>query len=445
MPVALKVILMYLKTGTMNASTLIILIAPNVSQLMGGEGIKALQTFEYFKRAHPNTIQITHGRNREHIENDLKLKDVYFVEDDAISLFMWKSKIFRMGLDVWFSKKAIVLAERLAAELGVAGGDVVIHQTGPNSPILPRSISKQYPNSFGPINGNIHYPPVFHYRESYMGKLKRLLHYPLQKLNALAFNQLSRAEIIFAAGGERTTDSLIAAGCEADHLIDTIDCGVEDRILERPRITHDGENLHFVHFGRLVNFKGTDLIIRALAKTSLPVKLDIIGDGPELQHCKQFVKALGLTSRVSFIPWRSHGELLDSLADYRAFILPSLADSNGIVVQEAMALGLPTICLDWGGPQLLVDHQVNGYLVPVSEEEIILSNMAACIDDLAHNGHKAERFSKAARSKAQAWQWTAVAEEWLSHLSSIASNASELNTKSVAGDDVMLEDANRIA
>ncbi len=424
----------------MNASTLIILIAPNVSQLMGGEGIKALQTFEYFKRAHPNTIQITHSRNREHIQDDLKLKDVYFVDDDAVSLFMWKSKVFSMGLDVWFSKKAIVLAEKLANELGVEDADVVIHQTGPNSPILPRSISKQYQNSFGPINGNIHYPPVFHYRESYMGKLKRLLHFPLQKINAVIFNQLSRAEMIFVAGGERTTESLIAAGCDDVNLIDTIDCGIEDRILERERISHEGENLHFVHFGRLVNFKGTDLIIRALAKTSLPVKLDIIGDGPELGHCQQLVKALGLSSRVSFIPWRSHGELLDSLSDYRAFILPSLADSNGIVVQEAMALGLPTICLDWGGPQLLVDNQVNGYLVPVDDEEVMLANMAACIDDLAHNGHKAERFSKAARSKAQAWQWTAVAEEWLSHLSEIENSASELSAESVVSDDVMLED-----
>lgn len=424
----------------MNASTLIILIAPNVSQLMGGEGIKALQTFEYFKRAHPNTIQITHGRNREHIQNDLKLKDVYFVDDDAVSLFMWNSKVFRMGLDVWFSKKAIALAEKLAAELCAEGADVVIHQTGPNSPVLPRSISKQYQNSFGPINGNIHYPSVFHYRESYMGKLKRLLHYPLQKINALLFNKLSRAEMVFVAGGERTTESLIAAGCESENLIDTIDCGVEDRILERARISHEGENLHLVHFGRLVNFKGTDLIIRALAKTSLPVKLDIIGDGPELAHCQQLVKALELSSRVSFIPWRSHADLLDSLSDYRAFVLPSLADSNGIVVQEAMALGLPTICLDWGGPQLLVDHQENGYLVPVDDEEVMLANMAACMDDLAHNGHKAERFSKAARSKAQAWQWTAVADEWLSHLESIEKGVSVPSAKPIVDEEVMLED-----
>ncbi len=425
----------------MKASTLIILIAPNISQLMGGEGIKALQTFEYFKRAHPNTIQITHSRNREHIQNDLKLEDVYFVDDDAMSLFMWKSKIFRMGLDVWFSKKAIALAETLAAKLSVDDGDVVIHQTGPNSPVLPRTISKNHTNSFGPINGNIHYPPVFHYRESYMGKLKRLLHFPLQKISAMTFNQLSRAEMIFVAGGDRTTDSLIAAGCEEVNLIDTIDCGIEDRILKRSRISHDGENLHFVHFGRLVNFKGTDLIIRALAKTALPIKLDIIGDGPELQHCQELAKTLGLSSRVSFIPWRSHGDLLDSLSDYRAFILPSLADSNGIVVQEAMALGLPTICLDWGGPQLLVDHQENGYLVPVGEEEVMLANMAACIDDLAHNGQKAERFSIAARSKAQEWQWTAVAKEWLSHLSTIESNANKVSSvKAVVDDAVMLED-----
>lgn len=273
-----------------------------------------------------------------------------------------------------------------------------------------------------------------------MGKIKRTLHYPLQKMNAMTFNQLSQADMIFVAGGDRTTESLIAAGCETSNLIETIDCGVEDKVLERSRISHLDENLNFVHFGRLVNFKGTDLIIKALAETTLSVKLDIIGDGPELQRCQQLVNTLGLTQRVSFIPWRSHAELLDSLSDYRAFVLPSLADSNGIVVQEAMAVGLPTICLDWGGPQLLIDHQVNGYLIPVDEEEVIISNMAACMDDLAHNGHKAERFSKAARSKAEQWQWSTVAAEWLSHLGSITTDNAFTESKVMSHDEEMLKD-----
>ncbi len=403
----------------MDASTLIILIAPNVSQVMGGEGIKALQTYQHLKRQHPNTLQITHERNREHIEQHLKLEDVYYLRDDVLMKLVWKTKFLQLFLDYLFSRRAIILAEQIAAARRVGDKPVIIHQTGPNSPVKPRAISGKYYNSFGPVNGNIHYPEPFKYRESFAAKLKRVLHHPLQKVNALLFNQMQKAELIFVAGGGRTEDSLLVAGCDTQNMVDTVDCGVEDYYLNRPRIRHRGQNLKLVHFGRLVDFKGTDLAIKALAKTSLPITLDIIGSGPKLKHCKSLVSKLGLEGRVKFFPWRAHDQLLDSLSGYRALVMPSLADSNGIVVQEVLAMGLPPICLDWGGPQLLVAHQVDGYLVPIDAEDVVTANLASCMDDLANNGQKAEQFSITGRASTRVYQWSKVAEEWLNHLDMI--------------------------
>ena len=204
------------------------------------------------------------------------------------------------------------------------------------------------------------------------------------------------------------------AGCPQRILTETVDCGITDKILDRPRIAHSGANPRFVHFGRLVFHKGTALIIESLVQTTQPVRLDIVGRGPELERCKQLAARLGLGDRVRFLDWYpKHGDLLDSFAQYRGVLLPSIEDANGIVVQEAMAVGLVPICLDWGGPQLLVEDGVSGYLVAPRTRPEIVTGLARALDALAADGSLAESMSVAARKRAETWRWSVVLKTWL--------------------------------
>lgn len=406
-------------------SPFIILIAPNVSEQMGGEAIKALQIFQEFKKIHPNTIQITHERNEQELSGRLKLQDVYYIRDTWVSVTLWKTKVLGFLIGLWFCKKAVRLAEQIAKERGFDGKATVIHQTEPNSPVMPRFISKKHVNVFGPINGNIYYPALFRDHEKLAARLRRVLHFPFQKLNRVFFRDLSRADLIFTAGGDRTRTSLLAGGCQPQKLMDTVDCGIRDAILDRPRITHQGVNGRFVHFGRLVFHKCTFLIIKSLAKTQHPVTLDIIGAGPELENCKQLVKDLNLTERVRFLGWyKSHNDLLDSLSQYRGVVLPSIEDANGIVIQESMALGLPAVCLDWGGPQLLVDHGKTGYLIEPKTVDQITSKMAEHLDTLSQDGALAESMSLRSRATASEWRWSEVAAKWANVLADLTRRSS---------------------
>jgi len=391
---------------------LLILIAPNVSEQMGGEAIKALQSFQQLKLLHPETLQITHARNRAEIVR-LQLPDVHFVEDSVLARLLWKSVVLRSWIDVWFSLRAVRLAEQLAADRG-RGRRVVIHQVEPNSPVVPRSLSKRHVNVFGPINGNIYYPPIFRDHESLSARLRRLTHLPLQRLNRLRPGGLKRADQILVAGGERSLVSLRAAGCPEKILQQTLDCGIQDGLLDRPRITHEGVNLRFIHFGRLVFHKGTRLIIESLLKTSGRVCLDIVGRGPELEPCRMLVKQLGLEDRVRFLDWyASQSDLFKSFSDYRGVILPSIEDANGIVIQEAMAVGLPPVCLDWGGPALLIEHERTGFLIAPVSIEHITAGIAKCLDRLATDPQLAESMSQAARAAASDWRWSRLAADWL--------------------------------
>lgn len=391
----------------------VILIAPNVSSQMGGEAMKALQIFEQISKIQPGTLQITHERNKTELANHPLRPQIHFVEDDSVMIGLWRSRLLRSAVDWWFSRKAVQLAEHLGRQLA-PGDKLILHQTEPNSPVVPRAISKSHINIFGPINGNIYYPHCFRSHESCAAKARRWLHMPLQHIGRLAPIGLPSADLVLAAGGTRTITSLRAAGVPASAITESLDCGIPDDLLDRPRIQHRDTNNRFLHYGRLVFHKGTAMILRAMALTKSNTRLDIVGKGPELHRLIRLTSELGLGNRVQFLDWyQDRNELFSSFASYRSLVLPSLEDANGIVVQEAMALGLIPICLDWGGPQLLIESGASGFLITPTDESSIVRGIAAAMDRIAMDGNLAESMSVFARARAEEWRWSRVASDWM--------------------------------
>ena len=77
-----------------------------------------------------------------------------------------------------------------------------------------------------------------------------------------------------------------------------------------------------------------------------------------------------------------------------------------------MALGLPAICLDWGGPQLLVENGETGYLIKPDDREAVTDQIAEYLDKLVTNDELAEQMSIAGRQRAELWRWTNIIQEW---------------------------------
>lgn len=105
--------------------------------------------------------------------------------------------------------------------------------------------------------------------------------------------------------------------------------------------------------GRLVAWKGSSLAIRAIAQ--LPEwRLLVVGDGTEGPRLRRLVCDLGLDARVEFLGHVPRAQVLEIMRE-RAdlFLFPSLHDDAGLVVAEAIAAGLPVVCLDRGGPPVL--------------------------------------------------------------------------------------------
>jgi len=88
-----------------------------------------------------------------------------------------------------------------------------------------------------------------------------------------------------------------------------------------------------------------------------------------------------------------------------AFLFPSLHDSSGNAVLEALSCGLPVVCLDVGGPAVLVDSSC-GFRVQAGEPPLAVDTLAQALATLADDAVLARAMSEAATRRArQQFSW----------------------------------------
>jgi len=109
--------------------------------------------------------------------------------------------------------------------------------------------------------------------------------------------------------------------------------------------------------GRLLYWKGAHLALQAFAqlRSHMPsARMTIIGRGPEEARLKAQAAALGIAEDVAFIGWLPREQISEIYDTHDLMVFPSLHDSGGTVVLEALGRGLPVMCLDLGGPRQIV-------------------------------------------------------------------------------------------
>jgi glycosyltransferase involved in cell wall biosynthesis len=385
----------------------LLLVAPNVSRNMGGEAFKALMIALEWRARGATVVQITHARVRNEIETFEPELPTEYIEDGWLQVLLHRLRLTPalLLLNAWqLNRKARSVARHFAPDL--------VHFTSPISPTLPYFGVPGFPIVIGPLNGNVSHPQAFSAREPLGKRIGAFLMTPTQKLLGAIFPAKRDAHLI-VSGGERTAAALRLCGCRADRLDFTADSGVAPELARREPIRHDGENFAFVFLGRLVRYKAADLAVRALARADPRCTLDIIGRGPEERRLRALVEELGLADRVRFIGWVPPGtELYDRLSRYRGLLLPSLAEANGIVFQEAMMIGLPIVALRWAGPAQLLEG-LDSMLVDPGGEEPVLVELAAAIDRLAMDPARATQVADVARSRALAeYRWERLLDQW---------------------------------
>jgi glycosyltransferase involved in cell wall biosynthesis len=169
-------------------------------------------------------------------------------------------------------------------------------------------------------------------------------------------------------------------------------------------------SVRFVYLGRLVDWKAVDLLLEAYRKVvdgagSLSLELDILGDGPERGALEAQAERLGLGNRVHFAGWVGSEEAAARMNRSHVFVLPSLRESGGIVLMEAMALGLPVIASRWGGPDVHVDD-ATGIRVDPSSRDAFIAGLAEAMLRLARAPALRAEMGRAARERVQVGYYT---------------------------------------
>jgi glycosyltransferase involved in cell wall biosynthesis len=383
----------------------IVLIAPNVSRHRGGEAIKAWQYFAYLLGTGADVWLITHARSAAEVLAAFSADRVLVVPDSALQRALWRSRVFAFLLDVVFHAGAARLAR------GFDPGSTVLHYLCPISPVTPRLPPRGFRVVVGPLNGNIHHPPGFGGREGRRARAARLVYRPVQVALRVTLAPWRRADAILISGGDRTRAALVWAGADPARMHDVADSGVADLAPAGP----PPDPGRFAASGRMVAYKGFDLALRALAQCPAAITLDLYGDGPERARLEALAATLGLGDRAVFHGWTDQAALLDRLRGSAGYVFPSLAEANGIVMQEAMMLGLPVIALRWGGPAALADDASAVYVEP-GDDGATVAALARAMTALAADPARARAIGAAARARAQArFAWPAVAAAWGRH------------------------------
>lgn len=127
----------------------------------------------------------------------------------------------------------------------------------------------------------------------------------------------------------------------------------------------------FISVGRLLGWKGFHLGLEAFARWAPPqTRYEVVGDGPEMSRLVGLVRNLGVSDRVTFHGALTRPETLERISRSRMLVHPSFHDSGGFVVVEAQALGVPVLCLDVGGPALLIGS-VGHAVRPGSRRQVV--------------------------------------------------------------------------
>jgi glycosyltransferase involved in cell wall biosynthesis len=171
----------------------------------------------------------------------------------------------------------------------------------------------------------------------------------------------------------------------------------------------------FLFVGRLVDWKGVDILLDAFAqvRAKVPASLEIVGDGPRRARLTAQAERLGCGPDVSFPGWLDRPACAQRMRSCDVFVSPSLQESGGVAILEAMACARPVIASAWGGHLATIDETA-GILVDVSSRAAMVRGLADAMTRLAGDPGLRAQLGKAARRRVETrYSWDVLVEATL--------------------------------
>ena len=147
--------------------------------------------------------------------------------------------------------------------------------------------------------------------------------------------------------------------------------GVSKDLIEVRPNSEKSQPLKLLYVGRVSKEKNLDV----LCKLQNVYDITIVGGGPILNHLKSKYK------KVNFVGYKFGKELSEYYGKNDVFCFPSLTDTFGIVIIEALCNGLPVAAYYVTGPQDIVEYGITGYMVQVGNDLTKAIEMCKSLDN----------------------------------------------------------------
>lgn len=370
---------------------------------------------------------VTQVRNRDALLRAGLVEGTDFtaIDSERVAKPLWKlSDLLRGGSGKgWttitaFSALSYYYFERLVwKEFGgrIRSGEFdIVHRVTPLSPTTPSIIAKRVRRAgagfvLGPLNGGVPWPKEF---DAARRAEKEWLSYVRGAYRMLPGHRATYDHASAIIAGSRDTRKQLPQQHRAkttyipENAIDPERFTARrTRMAERP--------LRCVFVGRLVPYKGADMLLRGAAPLvrAEDVRIDIIGDGPERPLLERIIQEEGLGEGVRLVGWVDHKDLSAKLAESDLFTFPSIREFGGAVVLEAMSVGVAPVVVDYGGPGELVTD-LTGRLLPICSREHIERSLRSTLEELASDPGVVDEMGRRALIRARSlFTWEAKARQ----------------------------------
>ena len=228
-----------------------------------------------------------------------------------------------------------------------------------------------------------------------------------QQLGKNLYIRLFQNGELFTGGSAFIINKLIELGCPEEKII-KLPVGVNcSDYCFKQRNLEANEPIKIVTVARLTEKKGLEYSIKAVAAVAQNhpnLAYRILGDGHLRESLQQLIRDLGMEAKIQLLGWKTKDEVRELYNDSHIFILSSVTAKNGdkegqgLVLQEAQAVGLPVLAtLHNGFPDSVLDGQ-SAFLVPERDVDAL----AAQLNFLIEHPEKWARMGGAGRKLVEA-------------------------------------------
>lgn len=356
---------------------------------------------------------ITRTNNQEsikaHLPEDIKGNIVFHYYDTPMSIKRLKNKA--KGLYFYYFCWQIGIIPIVRRIIKSEKIDYTMHLTF-GSMWMPTFLPLfRTPFIWGPVGGGDCEPKTFLKVLPLKQRIIQTMRYVISALsiiNPFVLIPAARASVILC----RTPNSAkVIPSCYQQKTKVILETAMEPHIFEfkKKGYVSDNKKVRMITTGRLLPNKNILTAVRSLKfiPTKYQFELVIVGSGYQKSIIEQEAKVSGHKDDVTIIDELPRMDVLKLLEESDIFIFPSLREGGSWSLMEAMAIGLPVVCLNYAGMAITTDDSC-AIRLPVTNPAQMPKDMAAAIIKLIENPELRKQMGDAGRKRIkEVFNWRA--------------------------------------